>query len=384
MSEDFKQAIVKAQREIARASGHAGAEGPAVPDWPFITYGDPIQIQAAPYIVKGVVTRGEFSCWFGKPKGGKSFVMLDLALHVAAGRMWRGRRVRPGRVLYLPVEAGRGFVNRLAAAKSKFGPNPLPLHVVPVPLNLLNGDADRLLAFIQAKVGDLSRFDLIVLDTLSRAAPGGNENGPETMTALIGVLDRIRAATGAHVAVVHHTGKDGDRGMRGHSSLLGAVDLAVEISEGVIRVDACREGPGGDAWRFAIEVVELGIDEDGDPITSCIIREIEGTPEPKAEKKPRPLGAVEKVVLDCLNAALADHGKAAEAAGAVARDIPRRAIVVSRDRFDAATDRYLPDKPANKRREAVGRALISLKSRHLIKHVDGWLWRPLEVSHDVA
>ena len=100
--------------------------------------------------------------------------------------------------------------------------------------------------------------------------PGGNENLPETMTMLVGVLDRLRAATGAHVACPH-TGKDTDRGMRGHSSLLGAVDLTVEIRERTIRVADARECAAGDVWGFDLETVEIGIDDDGHPTRSCVV-----------------------------------------------------------------------------------------------------------------
>jgi RecA-family ATPase len=53
---------------------------------------------------------------------------------------------------------------------------------------------------------------LVIVDTLSRAMAGGNENSPEDMTAIVGNCDRIRAATGAHVCIVHHSGKDEARG----------------------------------------------------------------------------------------------------------------------------------------------------------------------------
>lgn len=277
-------------------NGHAADGGyPGVPAWALLTYGDAIEAKAASYLVKNLVNHGEFSAWYGPPKSGKSFVVLDLMLHIAAGRSWRGRRVRQGRVLYLALEGGNGIGNRLVAAQGKFGTGHLPFHVLTVPLDLLNGDADPLLAFINAKIAELGgAFNVIVLDTLSRSMPGGNENSPETMTMLVGVLDRLRAATKAHVAVVHHTGKDADKGMRGHSALLGAVDLAVEIRDGNIRVADTRECPEGDTWGFDLQAVKVGTDEDDDPVFSCVVRELADGEEPTprkgrpAERRTRP------------------------------------------------------------------------------------------------
>jgi RecA-family ATPase len=85
---------------------------------------------------------------------------------------------------YIPMPEGRGFT-----AQS---------------INLCHSDADlkRLLAEIPQPTG------FIVIDTLSRVLAGGNENGPEDMGALVMNVDRLRAATGATVLLVHHTGKD--------------------------------------------------------------------------------------------------------------------------------------------------------------------------------
>jgi hypothetical protein len=46
---------------------------------------------------------------------------------------------------------------------------------------------------------------------------------------VIAGLDRIREEAGCAVTVVHHTGKDAARGMRGSNALHGAVDTSLEI-----------------------------------------------------------------------------------------------------------------------------------------------------------
>src|SRR3954453_12702372 len=69
------------------------------------------------YIVKGVLGDGEMGVVYGESGGGKTFFALDLALHVAAGKEWRGRRVRQGGVVYVAAEGGHGINNRVVAFK---------------------------------------------------------------------------------------------------------------------------------------------------------------------------------------------------------------------------------------------------------------------------
>jgi hypothetical protein len=117
----------------------------------------------------------------------------------------------------------------------------------------------------------------VIIDTLARAMAGGDENKGTDMTLAVAAMDAIRAATGAHVALVHHCGKDEARGARGHSSLRAAVDTEIELSrndgEGIstVRVTKQRDLPPGDPMPFSLRAVELGTNRRGRPITSCIV-----------------------------------------------------------------------------------------------------------------
>ena len=74
---------------------------------------------------------------------------------------------------------------------------------------------------------------LIIVDTVSRALNGGDENSPKDMGALIATLGAILAALpGVHIMLVHHVPTDGKERMRGHGSLLGAVDAAFSRHRG--------------------------------------------------------------------------------------------------------------------------------------------------------
>lgn len=112
---------------------------------------------------------------------------------------------------------------------------------------------------------------LIVVDTLNRAMAGGNENSPEDMGAFIAACDALAKELNCLVLVIHHSGKDQSRGMRGHSSLLGAVDTEIAITDGAAEVKKQRDGPEGERFGFTLQAVELGRTAKGKTLTSCIV-----------------------------------------------------------------------------------------------------------------
>jgi len=236
--------------------------------------------------VKGYLGEGQMSVVYGDSNTGKTFFVLDMALHVALGQTWRGKQVRQGGVIYCALEGSHGIRNRLVAFKKYYegemnGVNSAPLGVIASSIDLLDPDAhtDPLIEAIQAakeKIG--GDIKLVVIDTLARALAGGNENGPEDMGALVLNADRVRQETGAHVMFIHHSGKDTAKGSRGHSSLRAATDTEIEVvrqegSEiGSVEVRKQREMEYGGNLGFRLESVEIGIDRFwGEPITSCVV-----------------------------------------------------------------------------------------------------------------
>lgn len=239
---------------------------------------------AAPrgYVVKGLMSPGEMSVWWGPPKCGKSFLLLHIAYAIAQGRTVFGRRVKACPVLYVAAEGEAGLAGRLRAIRDAMGPAPL-LHLIAQPVDLFRKDGD--LESVKAAAMD-KRIGarVIFLDTLARVMAGGDENAPQDMGALITNIGVLRSCTSAHVAVVHHGTKNPNGGTpRGHGSLIGAADLVVEVAKGVngtrsATVTAAKDDPDGAAMAFALGVVDMGTDADGDPITTCIVHEADATP----------------------------------------------------------------------------------------------------------
>jgi hypothetical protein len=353
-----------------------GRNAPPPPDWELFTYGDSFKSERREYLIKGLVNRGDFSAWYGPPKHGKSFVLLDLMLHIAAGRPWRGKRVRQGRVLYCALEGGFGIRNRIVAAQGKFGTAPLPFHILAVPLNLLNGDGAKLAAFMMAKAEEFGGdFDVVVVDTLSRSMPGGKENSPEVMSAVVGALDVLRHETKAHIAVIHHCGKDEAAGLRGHSSLLGALDLVVFIKSKVMRVEDARDMAEGDEWGFTLRSVTIGTDDEGDVITSCVVEEAEiGAEKGGDSAKPRrPRGKNQQTVLDAFYKAVSGAADEPPADPLV----PRKACGIWREKWKEAAMPQLTQPTAKLKREAFDDAVAHLRDQGFIRHHNGFFWMPL-------
>lgn len=268
----------------------------AKPPLPLVYYQDIAPALDAADFVEGLLIDGAMSVIYGESGCGKTFFTLDLALHVASGTPWRGREVDLRGVLYLALEGSHGIRNRVAAYKIHANAAELPFAVVPVALNLLHpeGDTGRVIAAAKEAAARLTiPIGLIVVDTLSRAMAGGNENSPEDMGALVRHLDLIRQALPSHVSVIHHSGKDSARGARGHSSLRAATDTEVEITRepgtktSTARVTKQRELELGDEFPFELVPVTLGTNRRGKEVTSCVVRWADAGPAPAtaAERK---------------------------------------------------------------------------------------------------
>ena len=233
--------------------------------------------------VQGVLMERGAAVVYGESNSGKTFWTTDLALHVAAGKPWNGRRVDQGGVVYCVLEGGNGFRNRASAWRQAHADpdDPdvrLPFAAVPAAINLCDPDADtsRLIETVQAAGQAMGQpVKLVVVDTLARAMAGGNENAPDDMGALVANMDRIRAETGACVLFVHHCGKDAARGARGHSSLRAAVDTEIEVvasdTARTATVVKQRDLAKGSTFGFRLDPVVLGRNQHGEDVTTCVV-----------------------------------------------------------------------------------------------------------------
>lgn len=330
------------------------------------------------YIVKGVLSQLAMSCVYGPSNSGKTFFVLDLCFHIAIGAPWRKHRVKQAAVLYLAAEGGRGVINRIAALKLDTGVADVPLALHRAGLDLLHDQADLqavvdLAATVKAKRTDLPL--LIVIDTLSRVMAGGDENSAQDMTALIRNIDALREMIGCHVLLVHHTGKDSARGARGHSSLRAAVDTEIELEvEGESRaalVTKQRDYSGGEIFAFALKTILLGVDEDGDEVTSCVVEHVDSEDHVAAMKAKKGLGGNQKLIADTFDQ-MVGEGLARPNPGGVGFPEPGKFWTVE---LDDLRDEAMGKMAATNKRGAFLEAWKALTDRGLFCAAGGKTWR---------
>lgn len=231
------------------------------------------------YIVKGVLPEAALGVIYGASTAGKTFFVLDLVMAVARGTEWRGRRVHQGAVAYICAEGEAGFRDRLTAyGRSAEDGNPIdlsevPLHVLGAAPNfLLVPDVKELIKAAKT----LGPLKIIVVDTFAQVMPGGNENAGNDVGLALAHCRALHAATGALVILIHHSGKDESKGARGWSGLRAAADVEIEVARAdddrSATVTKLKDGEDGGSFGFKLEVVNLDHDEDGDVITSCVVR----------------------------------------------------------------------------------------------------------------
>lgn len=237
--------------------------------------------------IKDMVPRKGLCVVWGPPGSGKSFFVLDMACAIARGMdKYHGKRIRPGVVIYLAMEGN--LQDRVDAYKQRHHLSDgdlANLYIKHSTVDFTDPEAVAAeCALIKDAIGD-EEVALVVIDTLARSMPGGNENGSESMGAVIGGYKFVEDYFNTCVMPLHHCGKDSERGMRGHSSLLGAIDAEIEIKRNlddpvrVLHVGKQKDGMDHyDLFNFKLEQVVLGPtsrwDEDAEPDemdTSCVL-----------------------------------------------------------------------------------------------------------------
>ncbi|MBK9685422.1 MAG: AAA family ATPase [Betaproteobacteria bacterium] len=247
--------------------------------------------------VRGVLPAQGLASIYGPSGSGKSFLALDLAAAVADSPTWFGYRVKPAPVVYVCLEGAAGFRLRVAAWE-KFHGRALPagVRLVLQPFKLTERQDVHDLAAAVLTVGDGA---VTFLDTLNAAAPGIDENASRDMGIVLEASRELQAMTGGLVTSVHHAGKDATKGLRGHSSLNAALDAVIEVTRDGDRrewkASKVKDGADGEAHPFRLEVVQLAPDEDGEPVSSCVVRRDESAAEIQRAKVPQ--GGNQRLVL---------------------------------------------------------------------------------------
>ena len=251
-------------------------DAPNVPDrngrqHKFTLYAELSATSNKSWLVRDLLGEAEASAVYGAPGSGKSALVEDMALHIAAGWDWHGRAVKQGAVVYVALERRKLVERRAIAFRNKHGLADLPFAICGGIHDLRDPRAVQTIIDTVAAVANETGTPvvLVVIDTLSRALAGGDENSPKDMGAIVNATSRLQIATKAHVLWVHHIPHESDR-MRGHGALLGAMDTTLSVVKKeharFATVAKANDSEEGASVAFNLESVVIGDDGSTAPV----------------------------------------------------------------------------------------------------------------------
>ncbi len=285
------------------------SEAPA-PQFNLIPFNDITHSTEINYVIRGLIPREGLVLVYGAPKCGKSFWVMDMTLHVALGWKYRGRKVRQGNVVYIACEGVSGVTARIEAfrqTKLQENAESTPFYLIGATLDLIK-QHKKLQEDIKSSLKD-APIHIIVIDTLNRSL-AGDENSSVDMGSYIKAADALREFFKCAVIIIHHSGYDATHA-RGHTSLPAALDAQIAITRDkdndmiVTELQFMKDGDTEEKLYSSLEKVEIGDDDEGDPITSCII--VSEDP-PIKDEKPK-LSDQMQVALDSLKQAIQEKGQ---------------------------------------------------------------------------
>lgn len=251
----------------AQAPGGGDAEaGPDV----FQTYGIEEIISMPPpvWLVEGIITTDGVGGIYGPPGSLKSFLALGAALSIAYGQMWMGRKVTQTGVLYVAAEGVRGLGRRIRAWQKRHNLVNVdaPFRLLAATVNLTDPlqTAKLIRTAIAAAEAEGCHIGLVIIDTVARAMAGADENSAQDMGRFIAGCDAIKQEVSCAVLGIHHSGKDKDRGARGSSAFLGAMDMLARVERSddgqtvTLTIEKQKEDEEGAPIRFGVVKVDIG------------------------------------------------------------------------------------------------------------------------------
>lgn len=241
----------------------------------FLTAAEVMAQPISGYRVRGLLPSEGLAAVYGPSGSGKSFLVADLCFAIAAGLPeWFGRKVKQSPVIYVALEGGGGLRNRISALEAHYR-RPVPDSFRFVFGELTLKSMALIEAFANEAVNALDSGSVVVIDTLNQAAPGADENSSQDMGEIIAAAKLLGERLRGLVILVHHTGKDASRGLRGHSSLLAALDAAIEVENKsgprAWSATKVKDDAVGGTQAFQLKSYTVGTDEDGLDVTSCAV-----------------------------------------------------------------------------------------------------------------
>ena len=334
-------------------------------------------------LVEGLIAVGDIAVFYGAAKTGKSFLTVDLALSLSNGDVWFDRSTRHAKVLYWAGEDFKGLIARRTACMCQKGGRGV-FSICDDPLSLTHSQATDSLDLLAnilryqlapSRVEEPNKYEslppVLIIDTWAMLTASMDENSGKDMSAAMAALRQLQMRVfNLTIIIIHHGGKDGSRGMRGHSSLLAAVDVAIEVersSKGLGRWTLwnARRSASGAPGQLRLKQVSLPAGEfsfAGSQSKTCILEEMD------AVGKGITLSDKAIQVLDILKSMEGTN------AGNPCEVAPNR-VAVNVTVFRAKLKATIFDQPSeDARRKAADRAVTQLINAGRIGRLDDVVW----------
>jgi hypothetical protein len=383
--------------DLDRMTG-AATDAPALPAGSLPRFGDEdadyVERRESTWLVKGLWPRVGVCFVAGPSMSGKSFWILDQASRIAKDQTVLGRRSVQAGAIYIASEGANGVRARFEGLRGRVGgwggmlrfisdaPNLGDTHDVAVLAACLHQD------MLEARERG-QRIGMVVIDTLSASMPGADENSGKDMSLILQSLQDLARRLDVCVVVVAHLGKDADRGIRGWSGLLANADGVIIIQAPndeqtrIGQVQKVKDGEAGDRFAFALDQVSLGLDEDGDAVSTCVVveRTVPPTKKSRNQGNAGAQGDMIKLAFDrmqndmkLITGALVPAGTR----GVLLTDV--RATVFEMG-FHGEVTPDESDGPEMKRwlearKKAFQRAMQKLTELKVLSNEAGWVWAP--------
>ncbi len=291
-------------------------------------------------LIEGLIGRQAMSVLYGDSNSGKTFLAIDIGAAVCQGQQWMGRNVDGGMVVYLATESPRSVCERLKAYHMHHETKLQNFVVVKSPINLYESEADT--TAVVALIREMetlhgTKCELVIGDTLARLSAGANENSGEDMGIVVRHVDRIRQEAAVHFMLIHHSGKDAARGMRGWSGLRAATDTEIEVTADEATGSRAAEitkqrdmGGKGARMGFRLHAIEMGVGKWGQARTSCVVVPSEAPAKAERGKRQSEVaGAIVEFLTErgagCVQGGLVKHFEGRYSRGAVYKEISKLA-----------------------------------------------------------
>ncbi|HFW3714903.1 TPA: AAA family ATPase [Salmonella enterica subsp. enterica serovar 6,7:y:-] len=221
--------------------------------------------KAGKFVIEGLIPLGVVM-FYGISSHFKSYLIISMLCRLAMKtHRWAGRNIRGGAVLYVAAEGGNSVMPRVGAWADKYNDGkPVELfytyaHPVDLSVKTQVDGLIREIKRIEMHTGEPLR--MVVIDTLSQSMMQGEENNASDVAKFMAGATRVFSETGATVGIVHHSGKDSSKGMRGSSAAFANADAVIRVERIGDAVNLINEkqrtGPAQPTRGYMVPTVQL-------------------------------------------------------------------------------------------------------------------------------